>query len=178
MVKVNEKPVKEDAWPGRGGHWTEGEFGSFLEAFFLDQNQAKLRWDRWSSVDGRRVAVLKLRIEQSHSTFETRSHRGLHSEKFNWGVEGELAVDPETQQVITLTFHAVDIHITAFVERTAGIHQVRQPEDRRPGISASLPVRSWSRINIYGQLIKAEAEFTNYRKFSSDADIRFDAVEK
>ncbi|HEY3839611.1 MAG TPA: hypothetical protein VGL72_23735 [Bryobacteraceae bacterium] len=171
-TKVNEKRV-DKTLQQVGGHWTSGEFGSFLKDFFTPSNQAKLRWLRWTMVEARRAAVLSLRIEQANSDFGTTSRRGLHRESFNWGLEGELTVDAETQQVYAVAFHAIDIPpkrpLTDLrVAITYGYRKIGEKE-------YLLPVQSESRIDIYGNAIKAETKFSDYRKFSSDADIKFEA---
>jgi hypothetical protein len=174
-VKVNDKRVNKTL-DQVGGHWTYGEFGSFLKDFFDTHNETRLEWVRPATVDGRRAAVLSMRIEQAHSTFGTTSHRGFSKQSFNWGLAGELTVDLETHQVLTVAFHAIDIpprrplqNLSVFIA-----YGKRKIGDRE----YLLPVKSESRIDIYGSAIKAETEFNDYRKFSSDTGIKFDTQDQ
>lgn len=175
VVKVDEKPVNKSL-NQVGGHWTEGEFGSFLDGVFVPRNNAQFNWARWSTINSNPAAVLSFRIEQANSTFETTARRMLHVEKFNWGVEGELAVDPATGQALTVAFHAIDIPPQRPLKelRVFIAYGYRKIGD----VEFLLPVRSESLIDIYGRLVKAETEFSDYRKFSSDSDIKFETPEK
>ncbi len=176
VTRIDNKPV-DKSFEQVGGHRTYGEFGTMLRDIFADENQATVRWERWSTTDNRLVAVLWFRIEQPHSTFQTTSWRRFHSKvTFHWGVEGTLEVDPETHQVVKVSFHAVDIPPESPLKdfQLSIVYGYQKIGERE----FLLPRRSEFRESIYGLIQRAETEFTNYRKFSADSDIKFETPEK
>ena len=165
--KTVDKPITH-----LSGHRTEGEFGTILKDLFSEGNQAKLSWKSWSTRDNRPVAVLEFRIDQAHSSFQTVARRMIRKTSCRWGVEGTLDVNAETRQVMAVTLHSADIppECPAKEVQMTVTYGYRKIGDRE----FLLPVQSESRVNIFGQLVRAESEFANYRKFSADTDIKFD----
>jgi hypothetical protein len=83
-----------------------------------------------------------------------------------------LDVDAETGQVLTVRLHAVEIPPDRPLKEFA--LSIAYEKQKIGDAEYLLPVRSESRINIYGLLVKAETEFKEYRKFSAASEITFE----
>jgi hypothetical protein len=166
--KTVDKPIDK-----LGGHRTEGEFGTFLNDIVSDGNQARFTWKQWSVRDGSPLAVFSFHIDRAHSSFQTTARRMFRTSRCKWGAEGVLEVNPATSEVMALTLHAVDIPADCALK---DLHIAIEYGYRKVGEREFLlPVASESRINIFGELVRAESKFTDYRKFSSESDIRFES---
>jgi hypothetical protein len=177
VIMINNKRVNE-SFEDVGGFRNEGEFGSLLKDIFAPAYQAVFKWNQWSTLDDKPVAIVSLRIEQAHSPFHMRASRrfGLQGLSLTFGVEGMFQVDPETRQVVKVELHAIDVPPRfPFKDFQQSILYGYRKIGEREFL---LPVHSESSMNIYGQAVKAETEFTDYRKFSADTDITFGAPEK
>jgi hypothetical protein len=88
------------------------------------------------------------------------------------GAEGEAEIDPETRQVVKLSVHSADMPAES-PSRDVQIVIV-YGKQKIGDAEFLLPVRSESRVTIWGQTVKAESQFKDYQKFSADTDIKFE----
>jgi len=169
VIRVNDQLVDKSLTQMPG--WkTTGDFGGMLRDIFDPKHEAQFEWSRWDSWNGRRVAVLAFSIDRRHSPFRSTAQKFAHKKSANWGAKGLIYADAETRQTLHVAVDGVnnpdspthDVHLVLdYAEQPVGDH------------SYLLPSRSVSIVNVSGMLLKNESQFTEYRKFSTDSDVKF-----
>jgi hypothetical protein len=177
VIRINDKTV-DKSLDKVGGHQTRGEFGSILRDISAPQSQTEFHWERWSVVEGTPAAVLSYQIRYATSPFQTTTTRGALvklSHTYKWGAKGELEIDRETRQVLRLVVHAEDVPRECPVKEVevAVVYGYARIGDAQ----FLLPLRSNSTVGSGTRLVKAETEFTNYRKFTTETGIKFEPLD-
>ncbi len=166
--KATKKSMKD-----LGGFMSHGEFGSFLQFLYLPETAAQFRWERWSRLGDRRVAVLAYHIDRKTSKYTVTAEQGLfRSRRILTGVLGRVYIDPETAQ--TLRFTTADDGLPSDwpIRQTGAIQDYEYAEVA--GQKHLLPRRIDLRVLFREERIRNVTEFGNYRKFSTEATVTFD----
>jgi len=157
-----------------GGSISEGEFGSILLQVFETRAAGQFRWDHWTTLRKRPVAVLSYRVTPEHSTYHLA---------FGWvgqngrdsvvvGQHGFAYIDRETDQVLRIWAAADSIPEDFPVQETATMldYDFTEISGRR----YLLPLRADVRIASVQLRTRNVVEFQSYQKFGADTTITFD----
>ncbi len=69
VVMVNGKMTNNMEHDQLGGARSSGEFGTTLAEIFAPQTQTEFKWDRWTTLDGKRMYVFAYHVPQSRSNY-------------------------------------------------------------------------------------------------------------
>jgi hypothetical protein len=172
MLTFNGKPTNK-SFRSVDGFKSDGEFGTILDWIFRPKSNTKFQWQRWASLRGRPVHVFSYRIEKAASQYQVafssllKRHRGI------FAFSGLVYVDRENNQVLRLThapegipkdWPAIDVP----AELDYGFAEIG-------GQQFLLPLRAEMRVLLRnGEQSRNVMEFSNYRKFSSEATLKFE----
>jgi hypothetical protein len=157
-----------------GGATSSGEFGSMMSQIFLPKTEAVFGWERWATLRKRGAYVFNYRVTQTrsewHVTYESKANRNDIVPAYH----GLIFVDRDTLSVM---------RITQISELPASfpIQQADTTLDYDlAGISGReymLPIKSVTRMREGKFLTKNDLEFRLYRKFTAEAEVKFDTPE-
>jgi hypothetical protein len=168
LEAINDKPVKGSAARLRRPLTTEGEFGSILVDVFADSTNAKIDWNRWDTIQGKKVAVFDYAVDKEHSLLRlSRSDLATALVAYHGSVFGDL----ETGAILRVTNQADDIppEIQILLIATTVDY-----EETRIGSSVYLlPSHASVLDNATTAHIRNELFFRNYRKFEAESTIKF-----
>lgn len=165
LLTINGKPTRKTLDSLDGVNFG-GEFGSFLLGVFQLKAEAKFKWERWTTLQGRPAHVFSYHIEKDRSGFSMYFDTG-HKGSLPFG--GLVYVDRETHQVLRFTSEAeipADWPATGMTgELDYGFAEV----DGKPFL---LPLHAEMRIHWRaGAQSRSVTEFGNYHKFSTGVTI-------
>ena len=169
VIRVNEKAV-DKSLSQMPGWKTMGDFGGMLRDIFAPEHHAQFDWTGGDVWNGRPVAVLAFSIDRQHSPFRSTAQKFVLKKSANWAAKGVIYADRETRRALHVAVDGInnpdsptqDVHLVLdYAEQPVGDHWYL------------LPSHSVSIVNVSGTLLKNESQFTEYRKFSADSDIRF-----
>jgi hypothetical protein len=168
LIMVNNR-VTTQSYHELGGATSTGEFGSLLREIFDRKSQTRFEWHHWATLRGRRALVFSYRVLQPNSQWSIDYDRKM---KIIAGYRGLLYVDRDTHRVLRLTLEAEDIPPSFPVQQaktmldydfvTIGEQQYL------------LPLKADVRMRSDRFLTRNDVEFRLYRKFSAEAEIKFD----
>ena len=172
LVAMNGRPSGR-SFRSVGGAISEGEFGSILSALFDRRSRTAFRWDHWTHLRGRAAHVFYFRIAQANSNYkiEFQAPNRPHVEAIVGG-HGYLYVDGESGEILRILREA-DMPQGFPVARASTMldYDFADVAGRR----YLLPLRADIRMYSDYVLNRNEVEFSDYRKFSGEANITFDA---
>jgi hypothetical protein len=152
-----------------GGATSAGDFGSMLRVTLAPKSQALIEFDHWATLRGKRSYVFSYRIFSGNSDYTIRWEKDL---RIVVGYHGLIYVDKETRQVLRITLEADDI------PPSFPVQEARETLDYDyvdiSGHPFMLPLKAVVRMRHDRYLTKNEIEFRLYRRFSADAEIKFD----
>ena len=146
-----------------------GDFGGFLWYIFEPGSQTKFQSERPTDLRGRPTLIFSYRVGQDHSKYRLNAQGRQIFPAFG----GLVYVDRETNRVLKITIAASGIPanfpITALSEELDyGFAEIS-------GQNFFLPLRAHLNITFRdGNQTRNEMEFGNYRKFSSEATLKFE----
>jgi hypothetical protein len=155
-----------------GGVVSEGEFGTMLYNIFEPGHEAEIEWERWSTLRGRRMYVFSFKIDKSHgySMYHQESKREYVS-----AYRGEIFADQETKAIMRIKMECVGI------PADYPIKQVAITLDYKPTKISDqefvLPFHFELDSAETRAKMKNEASYALYRKFGSEATIKFGDIE-
>ena len=154
-----------------GGATSAGDFGSMLRVTLARKADALIEFDHWATMRGKRCYVFSYRISSGNSEYSIRWEKDL---RIIVGYHGLIYVDKETHQVLRITLEADNI------PPSFPVQEARETLDYDyvdiSGQPFLLPLKAVVRMRHDRYLTKNEIEFRVYRKFSAEAEIKFDAV--
>jgi len=162
VTLVNNKPTKL-TFEQIEQRVTSGEFGGMLRETF--EPQPLFQWDHWEVVDGKRTAAFTYYVDAAHSEYwlccprVTTAHRGL------------VLADPQTGAIRRLILYATGL--TSAMPVSAAGHVLDYAEVSIGGRSYLLPRKSLGYNRSGDSEAREEIEYSDYRKFGSDATIVF-----
>jgi hypothetical protein len=168
LILVNNRYVNTN-YEALGGATSAGEFGSLLRASLDRKADALIEFDRWATLRGKRAYVFAYRVSSAHSEWSIRYER---LREIVTGYRGLIYVDKDTHLVLRITLEAIDIPSDFPVQEARTVldyDYVKIAE--RPYL---LPLKAVVRMRHDKLLTKNDVEFRMYRKFSAEADIKFD----
>jgi hypothetical protein len=172
LLTINGKATKK-SFHDVGGFTSNGEFGTILQWVFRPQSMTKFQWQRWTNLRGRLTHVLSYRVEKDRSNYQASFSKLFGAHRGIFAFSGLVYVDRETNQVMRLTHAIEDIPANWPVvgipsELDYGFGDVG-------GQKFLLPLRAEMRVLLRnGNKTRNVMEFGNYRKFSSEATLKFE----
>jgi hypothetical protein len=169
LMAINDRPTGKslNAWAGQ-----VSEFGSVLRLIFQPESATQFRWERWTNLRGRLVYVFSYRIDQAHSKYAMRFNTFRKHYSMTSAMRGQVHVDRESHQVLRLSEEAEGIPANWPFLRTPAVMDYALADVG--GQRYLLPQRV--DLGVIGKDAQHRnvIEFTNYRKFSSEATITFE----
>ena len=152
-----------------------GEFGGLMVEIMDPGREATLEWDRWEVLRGRRMAVLRYSVDQKHSSYCLRVPVTA-AQPQEWTItiahHGFVYVDPQTGAIGRLISYGGDVP-TPFPINASG-DVLDYAEFSIAGNRFVLPLRAVSYQRTQRRETREEIEFSEYRKFESTSNVRFD----
>ena len=155
-----------------GGWNSNGEFGSLLQAVFKPEAHADFHWERWADFRGRRTHVLSYRIAREHSNYTITTAGFLRKSSLRTGMTGEVYIDRETLRVMRLTAGDDGLPPGWSIRHSESALEYDYADVG--GERFLLPARVELSIEAKDSRMRNRIEFSNYRRFSSDAAISFE----
>jgi hypothetical protein len=167
LVLVNSR-VADQEYQDVGGATSTGEFGSLLRELFSEKARARMRWERWATLRGKRTHVFSYRVAQPNSDWHITYER---RDSIVPGYRGLVYVDNDTNMVLRVTLEAEDIPPSFPIQQASTVLDYDFTEIS--GQQHLLPLRAVIRMRQGKLLTKNEVEFRLYRRFTADATITF-----
>jgi hypothetical protein len=168
LIMHNNRPTQED-FKNVGGATSTGEFGSLMRDIFEPRTHARFAWDGWARLRDQLVMAFSYSVEQANSQW------GIEYEKKDHIVpaySGRILIDKETHLVMRVTLNADNIPLTFPVKMATTILDYDYVDIS--GHPFLLPVKSETQMSADGVLSRNDTEFRLYRKYSAEAEIKYD----
>lgn len=173
LLEVNGKATTKD-FRKVGGFRSSGEFGGTLRAIFRETSQTEFQWERWSRLRGRMAYVFSYRVAKAHSTygvgFSTLTKKG----RVTAGMVGSVWIDRQTKRVLRLTSEAEELPADWPIRSTPSMMDYDWADVG--GVAYLLPRRIDSRVIRVKNQRRNVTEFSEYKKFSAEATVSFEAA--
>jgi hypothetical protein len=168
LLTINGKPTRK-SFKDIEGTMSDGEFGTILRWIFQPESQTKFQSEPATDLRGRPTFVFSYRIEQEHSKFGVNSNKRHMIVAFG----GLVYVDRETHRVLKLT--AVPSGIPANWPITAVSSELDYDFAEISEQKFFLPLHAQLNVTTQdGNQTRNEMEFGSYRKFSTEATLKFE----
>jgi len=155
-----------------GGSLSRGEFGSMLREIFEHKSRTEFDWERWTRFGDRLTYVFAYRVPLETSEYRIDYEGG--KQVITVGYHGSIFIDKETNMVRRIKMEA-DIPAGFPVQQTS--QQLDYDYQKIGDQEFLLPLVSEMRGKIDGRyMVKNTINFQLYRKFSADAQIKFDSM--
>ncbi len=168
LILHNNSPTTQD-YRSVGGATSTGEFGSLLRDIFEPRTHARFAWDGWATLRGQLVMAFSYSVEQANSQW------GIEYEKKDHIVpaySGRVLIDKDTHVVMRITLNADDIPASFPVKMATTILDYDYTDIS--GHKFLLPLKSETQMRADGVLSRNDTEFRLYRKYSAEAEIKYD----
>jgi hypothetical protein len=173
LILVNGHKTRDD-YESSGGAISEGDFGSTLLEIFSPDSATKFQWDHWTHLRKRLTRVYSFRTsrERSHARIgvgDTAKDR--HTVII--GRHGFIYADDETAMVMRIAAEADSIPLGFPITAQSSIldYDYANVGEKR----FLLPLRVDNRLKTAQVYFKNVVEFKDYRKFTGESTISFDA---
>jgi hypothetical protein len=170
VVLENNNILNKD-YEQMGGSKSFGEFGSMLREIFEPSTEARFEWDHWGTLRGKRVMAFAYHVSQSRSQYRLVVEDAKLS--IISAYRGLVEVDPDTHVVM---------RVSTIAENIPPDFPIRKAEDVLDydyqdisGHTFLLPLKSQVLMSGGDALQKLDEEFRLYRKYSAEAEIKYDA---
>jgi hypothetical protein len=171
ITKINGIPASPDGPDQLRKTSLGGEFGYLLDIIFKPDTGANIRFDRLATLDGRRVYVFAFRVPQSSGYVLTESRRTIQVP-----FQGSVYADYKTRAVVRIDMKCTDI------PRNSEYMNAALTLDYKPANVAGQEFVLPSHYQLHFQMVKglvmSSAEYTDYRRFSADATVKFEGDAK
>lgn len=167
VTKINGKPAPNADPDQLKGPSSRGEFGNLLDTLFDPRTKADFRWDRFVTLNGRRLYVFTFRVAQPEG-FNMEEPKGA----LRVAYRGSLYADYQTKAVMRIQVDFINIPVTSTYQA------VELTLDYKPtqvaGQEFTLPshYRMHARTNL-GETTN-DIDYKSYRRFGAEATILFD----
>jgi len=171
LMEINGKPTLLD-YQNTGGPTSKGEFGSMLLYLFHPKMEAGFRWKGWTTVHKHRAAVYTYKVDQAHTQFHVTY--GPITDGPNHILApyyGEVVVDPESGRILRVSQHAV-LPLTFPIRESSATVEYEFADVG--GREYLLPQHAEITMAAAHYKTRNAVDFKEYRRFQSDATIRFD----
>jgi hypothetical protein len=167
LVMVNNQ-MTQRSYRDLGGATSSGEFGSMMNQVFRPKSETRFQWDHWGTLRKRRTFVFKYYVSQLNSEWSIDYQ---HQQTIVVGYRGLVYVDKGSHKVLRIT-QDCDIPPT-FPVREAKVILDYDYVDIG-GSTFLLPLKAVFTSFYDGSTTRNDVEFRLYRKFSAEAEIKFD----
>uniref|UniRef100_Q01S03 Uncharacterized protein n=1 Tax=Solibacter usitatus (strain Ellin6076) TaxID=234267 RepID=Q01S03_SOLUE len=168
LIMVNSAPTTQD-YKKLGGATSTGEFGSLMRDIFEPATQARFEWDGWARLNGQLVMAFHYQVDQAHSQWAIDYE---HTSHLVPAYSGRVLVDKDTHVVLRVTLNADDIPPSFPVKQATTILDYEYVD--LSGHPFLLPLKSETIMSADGILSRNDTEFRLYRKYSAEAEIKYD----
>jgi hypothetical protein len=168
LILHNNSPTTQD-YKSIGGATSTGEFGSLLRDIFEPRTHAHFEWDGWARLRDQLVMAFHYNVEQVNSQW------GIEYEKKEHIIpaySGRILIDKDTHVVLRVTLNADDIPAAFPVKMATTILDYDYTDIS--GHQFLLPLKSETQMSADGVLSRNDTEFRLYRKYSAEAEIKYD----
>jgi hypothetical protein len=168
LIMVNNTPTSQD-YRTLGGATSTGEFGSMLRDIFEPSTGTHFDWDHWATLRQRPAMAFAYRVAQSRSQWHLDYEHRLDLVP---AYHGLIYVDTSTHAVVRVTLVAENIPDTFPIRQAETILDYYSQEIAgRPFL---LPMKARTNMSADGMLTQNDVEFRMYRKYSAEAEIKYD----
>jgi hypothetical protein len=168
LIMHNNSPTSQD-YKSVGGATSTGEFGSLLRDIFEPRTHARFEWDGWARLRDQLVMAFHYSVEQANSQWGIEYERKEHIVP---AYSGRILIDKDTHVVLRVTLNADNIPPAFPVKMAATILDYDYTDIS--GRQFLLPLKSETQMSADGVLSRNDTEFRLYRKYSAEAEIRYD----
>jgi hypothetical protein len=169
LLSDNDSPMLGKSMESLDGAVSTGEFGSVMKAIFDPASSAEFRWNRWGTLRGQLCHVYTYVIDQPHS--QESVDYGHGEARITPGYHGLLYIPKGSDTILRIT---VEDDLPA----SFPLQEVHQFIDYNfvdiSGQQFLLPLKAQVIMRHDRIASKNEIEFRGYRKYSTDASIKFD----
>jgi hypothetical protein len=169
VVLANNAVVNKD-YEQMGGSKSFGEFGSMLREIFEPSTEARFEWDHWGTLRGKRVMAFSYHVLQSRSQYRLVVEDAKLS--IVTAYRGLVEVDPDTHVVMRVSTIAENIPPDFPIRKADDVLDYDYQEIS--GHTFLLPLKSQVLMSGGEVLTKLDEEFRLYRKYSAEAEIKYD----
>jgi hypothetical protein len=173
LVSVNGKKANT-SFEAVGGAISEGEFGSTLMEVFDPATKSQFRWDHWTHLRKRLTRVYSFTGTKDKSHYRVgTSDPNTEQRTIIVGRHGFVYADDETRMVVRILVEADSIPKGYPVIAATSLldYDFSKVGDHR----YLLPLRAEARMKTTRIQYRNVVDFTDYRKFSGESSISFDA---
>jgi hypothetical protein len=153
-----------------GGSKSFGEFGSMLREIFEPGTEARFEWDHWGTLRGKRVMAFSYHVSQSRSQYRLVVEDAKLS--IITAYRGLVEVDPDIHVVMRVSTIAENIPADFPIRKADDVLDYDFQEIS--GHTFLLPLKSQVFMTGGEVLTKLDEEFRLYRKYSAEAEIKYD----
>ena len=168
LIMHNNSPTTQD-YKTVGGATSTGEFGSLLRDIFEPRTHARFGWDGWARLRDQLVMAFSYSVEQANSQWGIEYERKEHIVP---AYSGRILIDKDTHVVLRVTLNADNIPATFPVKMATTILDYDYTDIS--GHQFLLPLKSETQMSADGVLSRNDTEFRLYRKYSAEAEIKYD----
>ena len=174
VYSINGKLVDQSMMSVRGGAVSTGEFGSMMHELFDPKSAAEFNWDHWGTIRGRLMAVYSYFIDSGHSSYSIAyGDDEKDQQRIITAYQGLVYADPYTGEITRIKFVAVDIPKSFPVQATSETLDYDLVDISGQKYVCPLTAKLW--MKSADGALKNDIEFRNYRKFSSDFNIKYES---
>jgi hypothetical protein len=168
LILHNNSPTTQD-YKSVGGATSTGEFGSLLRDIFEPRTHARFEWDGWARLRDQLVMAFHYSVEQANSQWGIEYERKEHIVP---AYSGRILIDKDTHVVMRVTLNADNIPASFPVKMATTILDYDYTDIS--GHQFLLPLKSETQMSADGVLSRNDTEFRLYRKYSAEAEIKYD----
>ncbi|MEO8594681.1 MAG: hypothetical protein ABI759_15290 [Candidatus Solibacter sp.] len=168
LILHNNTPTTQD-YRSVGGATSTGEFGSLLRDVFEPKTHAHFEWDGWARLRDQLVMAFHYNVEQRYSQWGIEYERKDHIVP---AYSGRVLIDKDTHVVLRITLNADDLPAGFPVKMATTILDYDYTDIS--GNKFLLPLKSETQMSADGILSRNDTEFRLYRKYSAEAEIKYD----
>jgi hypothetical protein len=168
VLSINGKPAPNVTHKTLKNLQSSGEFGSLLRRIFAPESQAEFHFERPDTLNGRPVQVISFRVERQNSVWTITRGR----DRTVAGYHGLIFADSATDSVLRAT--VINEMPPRFPVEEAGM-EIDYSFIPISGKEYLLPVTSVAHVREGKILHQNTIQFSRYRKFAADTQLRFDA---
>jgi hypothetical protein len=175
-IAVAGQPAAGESILDVGGATSQGEFGTMLATIFNPALETEYRWDHWTTLRKRPTYVYRFRISNAHGPHRLRfGVEGKGQVTIAVGLDGYVYIDRESNRVTRISEEDRDIPAGFPVQKATTV--LDYDYGAIGGRQYLLPLRAEVRVDVGKLQSLNTVEFQAYRKFASDATVKFgDAV--
>jgi hypothetical protein len=166
IARINGRPASRQDTDRLVG-MSQGEFGNLLDIIFEPSTGADLRWGRVATLDRRRVFAIDFRVPQSSGYVLTEPKRRIQVP-----FEGLVYADAQTHAVLRIQMKCVMI---PFDSRYQALDLTLDYKAAQvAGRDFILPSHFALNFRTDEVIVANAGDYTNYRRFSADATVKFE----